>query len=375
MFGLLPSSSPNKIAFAILFSLCALQSRVSGFSNPGNVRPSSLTVLTARPRAGQRYFVEETPLPPDGAAEVKDDVIEEVVEAIEDVVEEIEEVLEDLEDVVDEVVEELVEAMVEEEVIVEEAVDEVVEEVAEETVEEVRAEVEEVPKPAPPKSRPNGNEQLLLEVEKAERRMEEFEADIHTMRDEVYLKEDELVGERNVFRVEKTKLMELIEDLTQNLAKRYEDLEANENQIADFEARESELQSQINALADQMADTTKAFDAKKAAGEKAFAEKRLAEQKSSKAKTVVTEQKKPEEVKMIASNKPEDVKIVVHKKPEESRGVRLASLKKNRKLVEVPDAHYQTIPVTLSSVIKLQAEIGLHCCSRGVNSLRNFEKR
>jgi hypothetical protein len=119
---------------------------------------------------------------------------------------------------------------------------------------------DDVVSPAPPKSIPAVDAQLSQDLKDTERRINLYAAEIEMMREQLSLKNDELMEERNTFREEKDKLMELIADLSKNLALRYEELESRQELVSGFEEREKDLKEQIEGLSKQTTEEKEAAD-------------------------------------------------------------------------------------------------------------------
>jgi hypothetical protein len=119
-------------------------------------------------------------------------------------------------------------------------------------------EIDDMAFPAPPKSFPAVDAQLAQDLQDTERRIGLYVAEIEMMREQLCLKNDELMEERNAFREEKETLMELIADLSTNLALRYEELESRQGLVGNFEERETSMQTQIDELSERLTEKNEA---------------------------------------------------------------------------------------------------------------------
>jgi len=105
--------------------------------------------------------------------------------------------------------------------------------------------------PRPPNYPPRVDVQLEIDLIEAERKIKLYESEIALVREQLNMKQDELVDEQNQFRQVKNNLMAKITEFTNLLAQRDEELAevTEKQQLAKVEAeRREQLEKQVESL-------------------------------------------------------------------------------------------------------------------------------
>jgi chromosome segregation ATPase len=111
--------------------------------------------------------------------------------------------------------------------------------------------------PRPPDFSPMVDEQLQQDLMNSERKIMMYEAEINMVREALDLKQDELQEERNIFRDEKTSLLQKISNFTTLLSQRDKELE----QVQGKESEEDQL-NKVNELIDEVKSLSKELGVK-----------------------------------------------------------------------------------------------------------------
>jgi chromosome segregation ATPase len=123
-------------------------------------------------------------------------------------------------------------------------------------------------RPHPPDYPPRIDEQLEMDLLEAERRVMLYEKEVELVREQLDLKQDELMEERNIFRDEKSTLMSKIAEFTRLLAQRDEELatlmeappptidpQREAALLEEIESLKGELVAKVEALQKEQAST------------------------------------------------------------------------------------------------------------------------
>jgi chromosome segregation ATPase len=117
--------------------------------------------------------------------------------------------------------------------------------------------------PLPPDYSPRVDEQLELDLMESERRIDLYEMEVKMIREQLGLKQNELLEEQNLFRDEKRNLMGKISEFTSILAQRDKELEnaldQDQKNEADL-AKQAELENTIKSLETQLQEKTNALE-------------------------------------------------------------------------------------------------------------------
>ena len=117
--------------------------------------------------------------------------------------------------------------------------------------------------PHPPRVPPIVDEQLERDLRESTRRIMLYEKEIEMVREQLDLKQDELLEERNVFRDEKAGLLNKIAEFTNILSQRDEELAAKNKVNADSQSKEKTLYNEIEDLKKKMDAITKSYQNEK----------------------------------------------------------------------------------------------------------------
>ena len=104
--------------------------------------------------------------------------------------------------------------------------------------------------------------QLGQDLKESKRRIGLYEAELGMLKEQLQMKQDELLEERTKFQEDKDKMMELISDLSKNLAQRYEELEARQELMAEFQSNEVNMKLQIADLKQELETSQTAMNDK-----------------------------------------------------------------------------------------------------------------
>lgn len=120
--------------------------------------------------------------------------------------------------------------------------------------------------PEPPDFPPRVDEQLELDLMDSERRVMLYEKEVEMIREQLDLKQIELLEEQNFFRDEKRTLMGKIAEFTSILAQRDDELansiEQDQNN-AGYLKKQSELETNIQSLESKLQETTESLENEK----------------------------------------------------------------------------------------------------------------
>ncbi|VEU37686.1 unnamed protein product [Pseudo-nitzschia multistriata] len=120
--------------------------------------------------------------------------------------------------------------------------------------------------PTVPDYPPRVDEQLELDLIDSERRVMLYEKEVEMIREQLDLKQMELLEEQNIFRDEKRSLMNTIAEFTSILARRDEELseaiEKREEPVVDLE-KQKELEDTIKALEQKLQEKTDSLEFEK----------------------------------------------------------------------------------------------------------------
>jgi chromosome segregation ATPase len=132
-------------------------------------------------------------------------------------------------------------------------------------IEEGEEEEEEDPffKPEPPKIPPMIDAQLERDLRQSERRIMLYEKEIEMVREQLDLKQDELVDDRTVFRDEKSSLLQKVAEFTNILAQRDDELEARTQAVSETKSREDALSGDIKELNEKLEAISKSYENEK----------------------------------------------------------------------------------------------------------------
>ena len=120
--------------------------------------------------------------------------------------------------------------------------------------------------PQPPEDFPRVDEQLELDLMDSERRVMLYEQEVLMLREQIDVKEIELLEEQNEFRDEKRTLMKRIADFTSILKSRDEELEdaLKQDRNADVDlAKQAELENTIKSLESELKEKTDSLESEK----------------------------------------------------------------------------------------------------------------
>ena len=122
--------------------------------------------------------------------------------------------------------------------------------------------------PHPPDYSPRINEQLEVDLMESQRRVMLYEKEVEMIREQLELKQDELLDEQNVFRDEKYNLLRKIAEFTNILAKRDDELVAatSESEKEDSE-KKVDLENKIESLLSQLTEKTDFLENEKRSSE------------------------------------------------------------------------------------------------------------
>lgn len=114
--------------------------------------------------------------------------------------------------------------------------------------------------PRPPNGPPIIPADLERELYEKERRIMLYEKEIEMVREQLDLKQDELVDDRNNFRVEKLSLMNKLGEFTNMLASRDQEFEARVASENEAKAKATGLKNEIEVLTKELAEKQKSLD-------------------------------------------------------------------------------------------------------------------
>ena len=122
--------------------------------------------------------------------------------------------------------------------------------------------------PHPPSWGPRVDEQLEIDLMDSERRVMLYEKEVEMIREQLNLKQSELLDEQNLFRDEKRSLMGKIAEFTKTLAQRDKELEMALEQekttpSEEDVAKQKELEKTIESLQSELKEKTESMEKEK----------------------------------------------------------------------------------------------------------------